>query len=546
MVLHGGLHARLQHLDGVGLPVESAQRGGDDAALLEHRRRRQRAQVAQIGLDAGEPRVGQRRLQLRDRLGAVAAGDDQLGDHRVVVRRDLAAGGDPGLDACVGGEHDLGQRAGAGLELARRVFGIEPHLDGRTVRRRRGDREVVAAREPHHPFDEVDAGHLLGHAVLHLQARVDLEEAERPAVRIEHELHGARRAVADCASEAHGGLQQGLARGGGKARGRRLLDHLLVAPLRRAIAFAQRHHLAATVAEQLHLDVPRMLDELLEVEARVLEVGACQPLHGLVGRRKFRLAADQPHADAAAAGRALEHHRIADAQRLAARFVQAAEQRAAGQQGHRVLPRQLARRVLETEGTHLRRRRPDEGDAGRLAGLGEARVLRQEAVARVDRAGAGVARRLQDALRVEVALRGRRRADAHRGIGHRHMRRIGIRLGVDGHRAQLERLQRADDAAGDGAAVGDQDSVEHEASPRGRSSGRGSKGAAGRPAARVPQFTATCPTPAAGWASGCTRCRGCSAAGSWRSAPPRPSRRAARHTCPAPRCRRRTATARPA
>ena len=74
--------------------------------------------------------------------------------------------------------------------------------------------------------------------MLDLDAAVQLEEEEVAAV--EHELGGARAAVADRAGErdrglAHRAAQLGVERGGG-----RLLEHLLVAPLDRALALAER------------------------------------------------------------------------------------------------------------------------------------------------------------------------------------------------------------------------------------------------------------------------------------------------------------------
>ena len=82
------------------------------------------------------------------------------------------------------GQRDVGEQAGARLEIARRVLGVDAHLD--RVRRAAGgdvvERQRLAGREPHHPLDEVDAGDLLGDAVLDLQARVDLEEVERRRV----------------------------------------------------------------------------------------------------------------------------------------------------------------------------------------------------------------------------------------------------------------------------------------------------------------------------------------------------------------------------
>ena len=58
------------------------------------------------------------------------------------------------------------------------------------------------------------------------------------------------------------------------------------------------------------------------------------------------------------------------------------------------------------------RRRADEGEAVRLDDLGEAGVLRQEAVAGMDRVGAGDGRGREDRRDVEIAVARRRRADA--------------------------------------------------------------------------------------------------------------------------------------
>ena len=475
-VLHAGLHAGLQHLQRLRCIAELAQAAGDQPAFDKLGLQRQRPQVAQIGLDAGQAGVGQGLLQLGHRFGAVAAGDDELGDHRVVVRRHLAAARHPGLDARIGRELHLGEQAGAGLELARRVFGIQAHLDGGASRGGHLQREVVTTGQLHHPGHQVDAGDLLGHAVLHLQPGVHLQEVEGAGVGVQHVLHRAGRAVGHGAAQAQGRVDQRGARFGRQVGGRSFFHHLLVAALGGTVALAQGHHLPAAVTEQLHLDVAGALDELFQEQACVLEVGTRQTRHSLEGRCHLGRVADQPHADAAATGRALEHHRVANALGLAAGLGQVGQQAAAGQQWHTVGQRQLARGVLQAEGPHLRGRGADEGDAGGLAGLGKTGVLRQKAVAGVDGTGAGLLCRGQDGLGVQVALRGRGRPDADGHIGLGHVGRVGIGLGIHGHRLQAQGLEAADDAAGDGAAVGDQDGVER------RHGGVTSCQAAGRPA----------------------------------------------------------------
>ncbi len=59
-----------------------------------------------------------------------------------------------------------------------------------------------------------------------------------------------------------------------EVRGRGDLDDLLVPPLDRAVALEEVDEVAVLVAEQLHLDVPGALDELLEEDVGDAERGA--------------------------------------------------------------------------------------------------------------------------------------------------------------------------------------------------------------------------------------------------------------------------------
>ena len=52
-----------------------------------------------------------------------------------------------------------------------------------------------------------------------------------------------------------------------------LLDQLLVPPLHGAVAFPEVDDVAVLVGEDLHFDVPRVLDVLLHVDVAVAEGG---------------------------------------------------------------------------------------------------------------------------------------------------------------------------------------------------------------------------------------------------------------------------------
>ena len=164
---------------------------------------------------------------------------------------------------------------------------------------------------------DVDAGHELRHGVLDLDPGVELEEPEVAAV--EHELGGARALVADRPREgdrrvAHPRPQLGVERGR-----RRLLEHLLVATLDRAVPLAEGRHVAVLIGEELDLDVSRPFEEALEEDGVVAERGCrLAPRRSLRLGELFRRTHDAHPAPAAAGGR-LDDKREADLLRGPAR-----------------------------------------------------------------------------------------------------------------------------------------------------------------------------------------------------------------------------------
>ena len=86
--------------------------------------------------------------------------------------------------------------------------------------------------------------------------------------------------------------------------------------LHRAIAFPEMHHIAVMIGEDLHFDMPRMLDVFFEVDARIAKGGLRFGLRLLNGRSSAPDRCGHAHAASAAAGRGLDQHRKAN---LAAR-----------------------------------------------------------------------------------------------------------------------------------------------------------------------------------------------------------------------------------
>jgi hypothetical protein len=79
----------------------------------------------------------------------------------------------------------------------------------------------------------------------------------------------------------------------------------------------------------------------------------------------------------------------------------------------------------------------------------------------MDRFGAGLLRRLDDAVALEIAFTDRGGADMHRLVGHRDMQRIGVGVRIDRDGGDAHAARGANDPASDLAAIGDQDFVEH-------------------------------------------------------------------------------------
>ena len=295
--------------------------------------------------------------------------------------------------------------------------------------------------------------------MLDLDARVHLEEVEKPIARwsaVKQEFDRSRPDVAD----RRGGLDRRgahrLAQRGRHRRRRRLLDHLLMAALDRAVALAEMDDRALLVAEHLHFDMARSeqrpLDQQAAVAEGVFRLGARRPQSALqrLGR------AHDAHAAAAAARARLDHHGITDARGLfgeaCRRLVRPMIARDAGHAGRRH-PR--LGRALVAHGADGGRRRSDEREPGGGAGLGEIGVLGEKAVARVKRFGAGRLRRVDQRADRQIGPTRRRRTDADGLVSQAHMQRRGVGVAKDGDRAQTLFARGPDDPASDLAAVGD-------------------------------------------------------------------------------------------
>ena len=395
------------------------------------------------GVERGPLRVD--RLQPRRGVG------DELGDHRVVEDRDLRALHDAVVDPGGDAVHGAGLRGPVGRQAARRgqeasarVLGVDAGLDGPAVERDVVLREAepLALRDADHVAHQVAAGDELRHRVLDLKAGVHLQEIEA-LVRIDDEFDRAGGGVADGLGKLHRLASHRAARRLVEEGGGRLLHDLLVAPLHRALALAEVDAIPVRVGQHLDLDMARAGDEPLDEHPVVAEGG------GGLGRRARKTFRDlvgavrDAHALAAAAGRGLDHDGIADLVGDADRLLRVRDEaHMAGHGGDAGLRREPLRCDLVAHRGDGVGGRADEDDARLRAGARKTLALGEEAVARMDRAGARPGAGLQDRVLAQIALRRRRRPDPHRLVGHADMRRLRVGVGVNGDGAQAHGASR--------------------------------------------------------------------------------------------------------
>src|SRR3989454_583769 len=399
-----------------------------------------------------------------DRFISVVTPCHQLGEDRVVVGGDLealvharvVANADPARHA----EH--GDAAWGGEEAVLRVLGVDAALDRPAALNDVRLRE--AQRPPGRDLDlrlhEIDPGHGLGDRVLDLDAGVHLEEVEATFL-VDQELDRARAHVVDRLRRRDGDAAHLDSRGLIERRGRRLLDHLLVPALDGALALVEVDDVALRVAQHLHLDVARADDRLLDVDPVVAEGGPGLGARG--AQRALQLAGglDEPHALAPAAAGGLQHDREADlAGELFHLGVRAEGFIRPGHDRDARLAHEPQRLDLVAHGGDRVRGRADGDQAGVGARRGERGALGEEAVAGVDRRGAGCLRDRDQLVDAEVAVGGRRRPDRVGMVGLAHVEGAAIRLRVDGDRLDAELAAGAHDTHGDLAAVRHQDALE--------------------------------------------------------------------------------------
>ncbi len=230
-----------------------------------------------------------------------------------------------------------------------------------------------------------------------------------------------------------------------------------MAALQRALALPHVSHLPRAIADDLHLDVTGARQILLDVEIAVAERGGRLRAAASVGVVDLLGARDDPHATATSARHRLEDDGSSRTER-GVKFLNlggARRARSPLQDRHAAaLGERSSAALVAQELEHLGAR-TDERDARRRAAPREVRVLGQEAVARVKRVAAGLARHGDQLLGVQVCARART-AKRPRFVRLGYVETASVVLGKHRHRAHADSRRGTQDADRDLSSVRDE------------------------------------------------------------------------------------------
>jgi hypothetical protein len=365
---------------------------------------------------------------------------------RASASGDHAADREAGIDPHRGAERRVEARDPARCrgELGIRILGAQARLHRGAAADHLERLEALASCDPQLQLDEIEARHDLGEALLHLEPGFHLQQRELAALH--EELHGAHALVPRMLHHPNRRSLDLLAELLGEAGGRRLLEHLLVTTLHRAVAQSEGEHVAVEIGHDLHLHVPPAFDPTLDEDAIVPEGGL-----GLVrGRTEglLDLSGAGDHADAtpSPAGGGLEDDRVAEALGGAAGGLGVGEGLAApgrdrdadllGEALGGDLVSEAAQRL--GPGAQPQEPRPDHR-------LGEGRILGEEPPARPHRIGTARPKRLEHPAHVEVglALAPGLGGELDGPIGVSHEGSVALDARVEDERAQVAALPPA-------------------------------------------------------------------------------------------------------
>mmetsp|Transcript_5933 Transcript_5933/g.20770 ORF Transcript_5933/g.20770 Transcript_5933/m.20770 type:complete len:1684 (+) Transcript_5933:5712-10763(+) len=316
---------------------------------------------------------------------------------------------------------------------------------------------------------DVDPRDHLRHGVLHLQARVHLEEGVLARHHVVEVLDRPRRAVRHLLRQPDRAALQLPLHGAGRDAHGALLDDLLVAALHGAVAAVQADGIAVHVRHHLHLEVPGVRGQLLYEYRRAGHLRGNLREAG----RHLLVVGHLADALAAAALARLDHARVAHALDAVQGVLHAVQRRLVehvrrdGRAGHReprarprydvhvTRLREEVRADLVAHRLHALRRGAQEYDAVLAQRRGQLGVLRRVAPAGPHRLGLHAPRHLDDELDVVVVVAVGAAGDAHELVGEADVLRVCCNVLGRRHRYDVEDVVAAEGEEGPAAQAAD-------------------------------------------------------------------------------------------
>ena len=246
--------------------------------------------------------------------------NDQLGNHRIIERRNHIALPDAGVNTQFAVRKLHGLRHVQIIEFAGRwqksffrIFCIDTRLNRMTVD---GElmlqlRQTLASRYAQLPFHQIGAGNHLRHRVLDLQPCVHLHEI-KAAVLIRDELDRSCAHIRHCFGSSDRCSTHRLTTFCTHAGRRRLFQYFLVTTLHRAIALEQADAVAVRISKNLNFDMARTGQIFFDQNTLIAKTIFRFPLAGRQGISEIFRARHHAHAFAATASTGLEQHGITD------------------------------------------------------------------------------------------------------------------------------------------------------------------------------------------------------------------------------------------
>src|SRR6267142_1491150 len=222
------------------------------------------------------------------------------------------------------------------------------------------------------------------------------------------------------------------------------------------------NHASMLVAEHLKLNVPRMLQKTFRINIRrakgLLRFAAGSFIRG----KQFLLLPHNAHAAAPAARDRFQNEWISDLGSFFGELLFAFNRALTA--WNRRQARRLhfpPRAILLAHHFNNFWPRPDEGDFARFTHFGKVRILRKEAVSRMDGIHICNFRGADDLRNIQITFAAAGGPDAHGFISKSYVERIPVGLGIDRNRTDSQFLASANHAQGDFPAIGYQNLVKH-------------------------------------------------------------------------------------